>query len=129
MMKNSLRLYPIPGLLSVCQVPSVTSLPLDAPMYFVGRTEEEISLVCPVEHVPADTTAREDGWRGFRIGGTLDFSLIGILADITAVLKAEDISVFCLSTYNTDYVLTKADRFDEALRALARAGYAVEENE
>ena len=85
--------------------------------------------MCPTKDAPADTVAREDGWRGLRVAGTLDFSLIGILADLTGVLRDAGISVFCLSTYDTDYVLTRADRFDEALRALAQAGYAVEENE
>ena len=61
---------------------------------------------------------RDDGWRGFRVCGTLDFSLIGILAWIAETLAANEISIFAISTYNTDYVLVKEENFDKALEVL-----------
>lgn len=91
--------------------------------FFFGVTEEEISLVCPVSSVPEEFLEREDGWKGFYIDGTLDFSLIGILARISAVLAAEEIGIFVVSTYNTDYVFVKKENFDRALEALSQAGY------
>jgi len=111
--------------LSVCRLASMDALPGDATPLFLGRTAEELSLVCPTEAVPAETLAREDGWRGFFIAGVLDFSLIGILARIAAVLAEEKIGIFVVSTYNTDYVLTKEAHFDRALAALAKAGYSI----
>ena len=71
-----------------------------------------------------ENARREDGWRGFRVAGTLDFSLIGILAKITAVLAEKKIGVFVVSTFDTDYIFVKKERFDEAREALVEAGYS-----
>ena len=92
---------------------------------FVGKTDEELSLVCITENVPENTTEREDGWKGFRIQGVLDFSLIGILSKISGILADNKIGIFAVSTYNTDYVLMKAENFDRAMNVLAEAGYEV----
>lgn len=73
------------------------------------------------------TKIKEDGfWRAFRIQGMLDFSLIGILSEISSLLAADGIGIFAISTYNTDYILTKQDNYERALRTLERAGYTVE---
>lgn len=74
---------------------------------------------------PGHTLAREDGWRAFRIEGVLDFSLIGILAGISGILAENKIGIFVVSTYNTDYVLTKEESFERAMALLARHGYTV----
>ncbi|WP_338145045.1 hypothetical protein [Ligilactobacillus agilis] len=66
--------------LTVCKVRDVSDIDMSSEFYFVGKTDEEISLVCKTEDTPADTVERDDGWKGFRIQGTLDFSLIGILS-------------------------------------------------
>lgn len=95
------------------------------PFTFLSQTHEERSLVCPVEHTPAQTLERDDGWRGLYIEGVLEFSLIGILARIAAVLAESRIGILALSTYNTDYILTKAEHFEEACGALERAGYEI----
>ena len=104
----------IEGAFSVCRLKELGQAVIEDDLYFLGRTDEEISLVCRTESVPQDTAAREDGWRAFRIQGELDFSLIGILAGI-----------FVVSTYNTDYVLTKADDFERALGLLESRGYGI----
>ena len=109
--------------LTVCKVREIKDIALDDDFYFIGRTDEELSLVCKTESTPAQTTERDDGWRGFRIQGVLDFSLIGILARITKVLAAQEIGVFAISTFNTDYILTKEENFDQAITALKNAGY------
>ena len=93
--------------------------------YFTAQTDGECSLVCPIEDVPADTLAREDNWRAFRVRGPLDFSLIGILADISSLLARHGVSIFAVSTYDTDYILTKEVQFDKALTLLAQAGWTV----
>lgn len=83
---------------SVCQVEDYTYANLDFEYCFIGKTDEEKSLVCPVSEVPANVIKRDDGWRAFCIQGVLDFSLIGILAKIASVLADNGISIFAVST-------------------------------
>ena len=92
---------------------------------FSGHTDAERSLVCRTQDVPDNVTAQEDGWRAMRITGTLDFSLIGVLAGISAVLAENGIGIFVLSTYDTDYILTKQETYARALQLLAQAGYRI----
>ena len=122
-----MELKVIDGALSVCKVPSLAEIDLDSDFYFIGKTDEELSLVCRTEAAPARTLAREDGWRGFRIEGTQDFSLIGILSKLSGILAERGIGIFAVSTYNTDYILVKEARFREALDALRDGGYDITE--
>lgn len=115
----------IEGAFSVCRLKELGQAVIEDDLYFLGRTDEEISLVCRTESIPGDTVSREDGWRVFRIQGELDFSLIGILAGISSILAEHKIGIFVVSTYNTDYVMTKADDFEQALELLERHGYSV----
>lgn len=75
------------------------------------------------KQVPEDALERDDGWKAFRIQGVLDFSLIGILSAISAVLAENKIGIFAVSTYNTDYILTKEENFPKAVECLKQAGY------
>ena len=111
---------------SLCTVADWSAVDLNAPFTFIGKTDEENSLVCETARVPAKTTERDDGWRGFRIVGVLDFSLIGILSRIATVLAEAKIGIFAVSTFNTDYVFVKSENFVRALDALAAASYEVE---
>ena len=122
-----MKLKKLPYTLTVCKLETVEQIDLNAGFYFIGRTDEEISLVCRTECTPERTLEREDGWRGFRIEGTLDFSLIGILSPIAAILAENKIGIFAVSTYNTDYVLVKEENFDKAMTALGAAGYEITE--
>ncbi len=122
-----MELKKLPYTLTVCKLTSAEGLCLDEDFYFIGKTDEELSLVCKTEKVPAHVTDRDDGWKGFRIQGVLDFSLIGILAKLSAVLAEQKIGIFAVSTYNTDYILVKEENFDRAMNALAQAGYAIAE--
>ena len=110
---------------SVCKVADYSQVDLTGEFVFVGKTDEEASLVCRTDDVPANVTAREDGWKAFRIQGVLDFSLIGILSAISGILAENGIGIFAVSTYNTDYIFTKAESFGRALDALACAGYVI----
>ena len=82
-------------------------------------TDGEISLVCETAFLSKEVIAREDGWRAFRVAGPLDFSLVGILSPIVSILAEKSIPIFALSTYDTDYLLVKEGRFDEAANALS----------
>lgn len=111
--------------LSVCKAVDYCGIDISRPFCFTGCTDEENSLVCPTDMVPDNTTDRDDGWRAFRIVGTLDFSLIGILAGISKILASNGIGIFAISTYNTDYILTKEENFDKAMSVLKSAGYRI----
>ena len=111
--------------LTVCKIDSEKRIDLTKQFYFIGKTEEEISLVCRTEDVPVYTCAREDGWKAFRIQGELDFSLIGILSKISTILAENEIGIFAVSTYNTDYILVKKENFSRAMKALEAEGYIV----
>ena len=108
---------------SVCRVKDFSGVDISGDFVFTAKTDDEYSLVCPAEIVPEIVIEREDHWTGFRIVGVLDFSLIGILADISSVLAAEGISIFALSTFNTDYILVRRENTEAASNALSKAGY------
>lgn len=111
--------------LTVCKVKSETDIDLSKDFYFVGKTDEEYSLVCVTDNTPNNTVEREDGWKGFRIQGVLDFSMIGILSKISTLLADNKISIFAVSTFNTDYILVKEENFENALNLLSSAGYSI----
>ncbi len=120
-----MKLKVIDAVFSICKVEDYSRVDLNERFVFTGCTDEEHSLVCPVNLVPDNTTERNDGWRAFRIEGVLDFSLIGVLSKISACLAANNIGIFVLSTYHTDYILTKTENFLRAIEALTKEGYSV----
>ncbi|MDD3220417.1 MAG: ACT domain-containing protein [Lachnospiraceae bacterium] len=109
--------------LTVCKVKSEANIDLSDSFYFIGKTDEEISVVCLTKDTPENTIERDDGWKGFRIEGVLDFSLIGILSKISGILAENKIGIFAVSTFNTDYILVKKENFDRAMQVLEEAGY------
>ena len=124
-MVRKVELKKIPYKLTVCKVADISAVDINADFYFIGKTDEELSLVCRTEDTPPITTERDDGWRGFRIQGVLDFSLIGILARLSHILAENKIGIFAVSTYNTDYILVKEENFELALNVLEAEGYSV----
>lgn len=120
-----MKIKKIPQDFSVCQVEDYSLVNLDSEYCFIGKTEEEKSLVCITDEVPANVIRRDDGWKAFCIQGALDFSLIGILSKIAAILADNNISIFAVSTYNTDYVLIKKECYQKGLEILETAGYEV----
>lgn len=112
---------------SVCKLPDYSLVKLDAEYSFIGKTDEENSLVCLTKDVPANAAEIDDGWKAFRIQGILDFSLIGILSKISGILAENEIGIFAVSTFNTDYILTKKENYEKALEVLSHAGYQIVE--
>lgn len=110
---------------SVCKVRDISVIDFTDEFCFIGKTDEELSLVCSMERVPMDTVERDNGWKAFRIQGVLDFSLIGILSRISAILAENKIGIFAVSTYNTDYILVKKENYQRALKALETQGYMI----
>ena len=110
---------------TVCKPVTVSDVDLTKGFYFLCRTADELSLVCPTDDVPDDVSDREDGWGCFRISGQLDFSLIGIIYRISGILADKGIGIFVVSTFDTDYVLVKKENLESAIDALKDGGYSI----
>lgn len=121
-----MKLKKLPYNLTVCKVHTESDIDLKKKFYFIGKTDEELSLVCKTEDTPSLTLERDDGWKGFFIQGVLDFSLIGILSKLSGILAENKIGIFAVSTFNTDYILVKAENFDRAMSVLSKTGYEIE---
>ena len=113
---------------SICKVADYSQIDLESPFVFTGSTDEEKSLVCPTELVPQNTVERDDGWKALRIIGMLDFSLVGILAQISNILAENSIGIFAVSTFNTDYIFVKESNFEKAIKVLEDAGFSIGKN-
>ena len=99
---------------------------LEAEFCFVAKTDEELSLVCETTGTPNDAAVREDGWRMFRVAGVLEFSLTGIMAHLSGLLSARDISLFAVSTFNTDYIFVRSWDYESAVSAFTDGGNDIE---
>ena len=112
---------------SVCKLKDLSMVDYTDEFCFWGKTDEEISLVCSTNSVPDNAIECDNGWKGFRIQGVLDFSLIGILSRISTLLAENKIGIFAISTYNTDYILVKEADFKKAIDVLQQNEYEIEE--
>jgi hypothetical protein len=124
---DELTLRVLAGELAICRLPPdapVPTLAARAPVLSITRTADELSIVCPVADAPPGAEV-EAGWRALRVAGPLDFALTGILAAIAAPLAQARISIFAVSTFDTDYVLVREAALDAAIEALRQAGHDV----
>src|SRR4051812_10038212 len=124
-MSVKLKLEALDVELAVCRLGAEEALPAwstSSGFFSVSRTSDELSIVCAEEGVPPGVKA-EKGWRAIRVAGPLEFSLTGVLASIANPLARARISVFAISTFDTDYVLVKGVDLKAALEALAASGH------
>jgi hypothetical protein len=123
-----LPLVVLPHTLAICRQPADAALPawasMSSPFFTLSRTAEELSIVTVEANVPADVGCERD-YRALRVKGPLPLNLVGILASIANPLAEAGLSIFAISTYDTDYVLVKADVLDSAITVLAEAGHTV----
>lgn len=122
-----LRLEVLPWVLAVCRLGADAPLPewaLASSFLSVTRTGDELSVVCLQEAVPLEIRC-EKGWRCLRVEGPLEFSEIGILASLTSVLEAAGVSLFAISTFDTDYLLLSDSNLQRAVTALRGVGHRV----
>lgn len=121
-----LTLSILPSALSVCQLPAGAAIPtwVSGDFFAITGTPQELSIVCPSAQIPAGVRV-ENGWRGFKVEGPLDFALIGILANLAGTLAQAGISIFAISTYDTDYLLVREKDLPAAAAALRAAGHQV----
>jgi len=112
--------------LSVCKIRELAAVDWHGAFTSLTGTADELSLVCESRLVPAGLDAVEPGWRALRVAGTLDFNAVGVLKGLSGTLANENISVFVVSTYDTDYILIKEKDLSTSLTALKKSGYTVE---
>ena len=125
---HQLRFIVLPDHLAVCRFNQDTPIPawaLSGTVFTITRTADELSVVCQQNLVP-DGVRCERGWRCLRVAGTMDFSMIGVVASLSTPLAAAGVGIFVISTFDTDYVLVKNGDFSKAVAALRAAGHAVD---
>jgi uncharacterized protein len=123
--ERPLRLVVLPGSYAVCRLSPGEPMPdtaLHGEFVSVARTQHEVSVVCPEGRVPAGAQV-EAGWRCLKVEGPLDFGLTGVLAALAVPLAEAGVSIFAVSTYDTDYLLVKAEALERAVAALEAAGH------
>lgn len=123
----SLTLSLLPDIFAVCRLPADAPLPawaLAGPFFAITRTVDELSIVCDQTQVP-DGVICQPAWRCLQVAGPLDFTLTGVLAGLAEPLAAAGVSIFAVSTYDTDYLLAPAVALDQAVAALRNAGHTV----
>lgn len=120
-----MKLSIVPGSFAICRLPVSDPIPQPAGAFWSAtRTADELSVVCEEGHAPFAPRV-EAGWACLRVEGTLDFSLTGVLSSIAGPLAQAGISLFAMSTYDTDYVLVRRESLPAAARALRDAGHEV----
>jgi hypothetical protein len=114
--------------LAVCRLDAGSAVPpwVDRSREFtsVTRTKDELSVVCAFDHVP-EGVPMEGPWRAFRVKGPIVMTLIGVVAALANPLADAGISIFAISTFETDYILVHEPDFDAAVSALTQAGHVV----
>jgi len=117
----------LPGEFSIHRMGSQAEIPailVGAMHCWIARTQEELSVVCDAT-IPLDSERADPGWKCLEVAGPIDFSEIGITAEISTLLADAGISVVSLATFDTDYFLIKAGQVQDAARALRGAGWLV----
>ena len=120
-----LKLSTIDGSFTIYRLPHDHKVPdsvFGTSFYSISRSDEELSIVCP-SSLMINSEKSESGWSGLKVLGPLDFSLTGILANISWHLAEAGISIFAISTFDTDYILVKTEKLIEAKKVLSMAGY------
>ncbi|HJU84664.1 MAG TPA: ACT domain-containing protein [Holophagaceae bacterium] len=113
--------------LAICRLAPDAAFPawaMEGPFWSVTRTTDETSVICAMDAVP-DHISAEGPWRAFKVAGPLDLALTGILSSLAQPLAKAGISIFALSTFDTDYLLVKAERLEAAVNTLRDAGHRV----
>ena len=124
---EKLRIRLLQGTYAVCQIKDTENILncFDEKDFFsITKTEDEISVVMLQDKISSDVKVEKD-WRILKVEGTLEFSLIGILAKISGILAKNSISIFVISTFNTDYILVKEEKVEKAMTVLSEEGYEI----
>ena len=124
-----MQLLALPNLFAICRLAPNAPIPswvTQNNFVSITRTDDELSIVCDQAAAPNDALRGcERDWRCLRVNGPLDFALTGILASLATPLAQASISIFAISTFDTDYLLVKANQFEQAINTLRNAGHQV----
>ncbi len=123
----TLTLTVMPSRLAVCRLDPKAAIPdwaFSGDFFSITRTTDELSIVCSEADVPEGVRC-ERGWAGLKVEGPLDFSLTGVLASLTQPLAEAGLSIFAVSTYDTDYLLVKVRDLEKAIAVLAQEGFEI----
>ncbi|MGM7683327.1 ACT domain-containing protein [Cytobacillus sp. Hm23] len=124
-MSKKLKMKLLDGLYGVCRLDPTDKIPswLNTEEFFtITKTSDELSIICNTNSIPNGIIYEKD-WKIIKVEGPLDFSEIGILANISSTLATEKISIFAISTYDTDYILVQVAEIHNAIDALMKNGY------
>ena len=123
-----MQLRRLTDVFSVCRLSPKSALPAYSSdgFFSLTRTSEEVSVVCREQDAPPDCV-QERGWRGIQVVGPIPFTMVGVLHSLTAPIAQAGISLFAISTYDTDYLLVKVQDFERAIQVLKAAGHEIEE--
>lgn len=124
---EKLKIRLLKGTYAICQIKDTENILncFDEKEFFsITKTEDEISVVMLQDKISSDVKVEKD-WRILKVEGTLDFSLIGILAKISEILAKNSISIFVISTFNTDYILVKEEKVEKAILVLSEEAYEI----
>ena len=127
MSERALTMKLMKGLYGVCRLNRDEAIPewvFQSSFYSITKTLDELSVVCSQDNIPDEIKCEKD-WRILRVEGPLDFSLIGILSSISTTLANKGISIFVISTYDTDYIFVKDKKVDMAIDALLAEKYEI----
>lgn len=127
MQQKKLKMKLLEDIYGVCRLDKNRSIPnwgIEGEFYSITRTEDELSIVCTQNSIPDDIQC-EGNWRILKVEGPLDFSLVGILASISSLMAENGISIFAISTYDTDYILVKDKDLDKAIESLHNDKYDI----
>ena len=120
-----MTLQKLGGDFTVCKLENIDHVDFTRGYIFLSKTDDEISLVCETAHTPPHTIHSEPNWKGLKVAGILDFGMIGVIARISGILAEAGISIFVVSTFNTDYVFVKAENYDRCVEVLVCGGFVV----
>lgn len=118
------RFRALPGMYAVCRLSAESAVPgwVHGPFVNITFTDDELAVICPAEHVPAEIRAERD-WRVLKLVGPFPFTATGVLASLATPLARAGISLLSIATYDTDYFLVKSDVFEDAVAVLIAAGH------
>jgi hypothetical protein len=125
MSQIKLKLCVLEDLFTIHRFPANHEIPgqvYESKFYSISKTDDELSIVCS-SSILLNSEKSETGWSCIKVLGPLDFSITGMLADISAVLAEAEISIFAISTFDTDYILVKSDKLPLASKVLSASGY------
>jgi hypothetical protein len=131
MKQNKLTLSILKSMFGICRLDSGSEIPAwvyEGSFFSITKTPEELSVVCPESNIPVnipEEVRAERGWSCLKVEGLLDFGLTGILAGISRILAENEVSIFAVSTYDTDYILVRETDMERAAKALIEEGYKI----